>query len=112
MTKTNEFVHEVGRRKLEEILLTGEFPEVAFHKERSATGFSCTGYSMMEYTVVNSKFFTVINDRLRNDEFPDGIFTSNRIKRASFTNRVSRIIDAVTADDIRNVKSRLRSWAD
>ena len=110
MAKTNEFVSKTGYVRLKTILLAGEFPEVEFHVETSATGFKCEGYKMLEFNDVNSRFFTVLHDRLKGTEFPDGIFTSNRIKRFDFTDKVKRLVASITADDIRACTNRMKTW--
>ena len=110
MVNTNTAVSRMITDRFEELCLAGYFPEVGFKREDTGCGL-CTSYSMMEYSIQRSKLATLVNDQLMAGGYPWGIF-STRLRSEKFLSAARSFTRRMTAEDIRAVTSRLKTWAD
>ena len=108
--KTNKYIYKMLTEKLEGMLLAGAYPEVRFKivNERGYTVKSC---DMINYSIVNSKLSTVVNNALKNAGYKDGLF-STRLSNKEFLALAQEIIKQTTVEMMEALPSRMRTFAD
>lgn len=122
MPGMNNKVQEVCKGKFREILIAGHFPKVEYHESPHTTTLSdgreitsnITGYNMMEYSEVWTRFAKVVHEKLVQSGYSLGIFETNRKNRnAAFLSAIDRAAQSTTVEEINaNLSDRFRGWMD
>ncbi|MCB2146551.1 MAG: hypothetical protein KQI81_08760 [Deltaproteobacteria bacterium] len=106
MAKVNRLVSKMADEKLRQLLLAGHFPKVNYEENGH-----WKSYSMMDYSMVNAKFVTIIHNELQAAGYPKGAF-STRLSNKKFLDIAKGIIDSITPERVETVKNRLRTMWD
>lgn len=105
MTNVNKIIREKARKKLEDLLLAGNFKEVEYSK--TDEGFiKSTKYNMMKYILLNARYMKLLDSKLK-AYYPDGIFSRKRDKQ--FISISEQVINAITVNEIEAQTERFKT---
>ena len=112
MLSVTKAINKIGENAFHALLLNGAFPEVKFSISDSSSGFKWKSYSLYEYSSRWSKFMKILDTWMKQEKLDERLGVFTRKHSADFLEKVGKLANDITEEDVQNQVLRFHTWVD